>query len=483
MTTANTSTIGEQLAASPALTAAIDTIVAEVQAKSAHITDAKGPDADKVESYDALMHRAAQVRGKGLLYPYIGSGAGNGALVELLDGSVKWDMITGIGVHFFGHSEPGMVRAAVEGGFANTLKHGNLVSNFDAFEFGEVLLAEAAKGSRLKHAFVSTGGALANENALKVCMQKHESAPRVLAFADCFMGRTITMAQIGDSPGNRQGIPLSTLVDYMPFYDHVAAERMGAKRYIDMSVWHLTQYLDRYPNQHSCFIFELVQGEGGFNTATRDYFKALMDVCRDRNVAIWDDEIQSWGRTTEMFAYDMLDLGDYVDVFCVGKMSQACATLYTDEYNPKPGLLSGTFTGESATFRAGTCVIERLRDGNYYGESGLIAQHHAEFRKQVRALADKHPDWFPPVKGAFGKPGAEDIVGGVGGMMRFTPFAGAKDKIIKVCKESFHEGVILFWCGHDPYHVRMLPPLGVMKLEDWPRVFECIERALAKAAA
>ena len=48
MTTANTSTIGEQLAASPALTAAIDTIVAEVQAKSAHITDAKGPDRKSV---------------------------------------------------------------------------------------------------------------------------------------------------------------------------------------------------------------------------------------------------------------------------------------------------------------------------------------------------------------------------------------------------------------------------------------------------
>jgi hypothetical protein len=28
----------------------------------------------------------------------------------------------------------------------------------------------------------------------------------------------------------------------------------------------------------------------------------------------------------------------------------------------------------------------------------------------------------------------------------------------------------------------MLPPLGVFREQDWPAVFECIERGLAKAA-
>ena len=51
-------------------------------------------------------------------------------------------------------------------------------------------------------------------------------------------------------------------------------------------------------------------------------------------IAIWDDEIQTFGRTTSMFAYEALDLGDWVDVFCIGKMTQACATLYTEEFLP-----------------------------------------------------------------------------------------------------------------------------------------------------
>lgn len=471
-------TAGRQLAESPAIRGAIDTIVAEVRAKSALITDARGPVPELAQSYEEAMARAAAVRGRALLYPYISSGAGNGALVELMDGSVKWDMISGIGVHFFGHGEPDLVRAAVQAGIEDTLKHGNLQTSNAAFEFAETLLVEAQKNSRLKHCFVTTSGAMANENAIKVCYQKHApGATRVIAFQDCFMGRTVTMSQLGDSAAGRVGIPLSTQVDYMPFYNPVIAERMGETRFIDMSVDHLRQYIERYPGQHACFIFELVQGEGGFNVAPRDFHKALMEMCRAHNIAIWDDEIQSFGRTPRMFAYEHLDLGEYVDVLCVGKMTQTCATLYTEQYNPKPGLLSGTFTGATADFKVGQRVVEKLRDGKYYGEGGLIQQHHDAFRQHAQALIAKHPEWFPAT------PKVKDLVSGCGGMMRFTPFGGEKEKVIKACRACFDEHVLLFYCGHGPYHVRMLPPLGVMKLEDWPRVFACLEKGLARAAA
>jgi hypothetical protein len=40
----------------------------------------------------------------------------------------------------------------------------------------------------------------------------------------------------------------------------------------------------------------------------------------------------------------------------------------------------------------------------------------------------------------------------------------------------------MFYCGHGPYHTRMLPPLPAMKMEDWPRVFAILERAMARVA-
>ncbi len=469
--------VGQSMKDNPAIREAIETIVREVRSHSAQIVDVRGPMPGSGEAYKALMQRAADVRGRALLYPYVSSGVGNGALVELADGSVKWDMICGIGVHFFGHSDPELIAAAVEAGIDDTVKQGNLQSNFEAYEFAETLLAEARKHSRLKFCFPSTSGAMANENALKVCYQKHMPASRVMAFKDCFMGRSVTMAQIGDAAAYRVGVPLTVGVDYMPFWDQEAADRMGSKRFIDMAIEHAQMYVDRYPGQHACIIFELVQGEGGFNLAPRDYLKALMEFCKANGIAVWDDEIQTFGRLKRMFAYEMLDLGEYVDVLCVGKMTQACATLYTEAYNPKPGLLSGTFTGETVSFRVGQRIIERLRDGDFYGDDGRFARHHRLFTEQVRALASRHPEWFPkPV-------GAPDIVGGEGGMMRFTPFGGDKALLPKACKHIFDEGAVIFYCGHGPYHLRMLPPLPVFKEADWPRVFECVERGLAKTAA
>ncbi len=477
---------GEAFQRSPALAAAVDAIVAEVVAHSKQISDVRGPRSEDAKlAYESLLKRAADVRGRALLYPYLGSGLGNGALVELADGSVKWDMITGIGVHFLGHSDPAMIAATVRAGTSDIVNHGNLQSGFEVYQFGETLLRLAKRSSRLAHIYPSTSGAMANENALKVCFQKHAPASRVLAFQDCFMGRSVTMSQIGDAAGNRQGIPLSTLVDYVPFYSEVAAEQLGAgaagrARHIDQCVRQLVQYVERYPKQHACFIFELVQGEGGFNTAPRDFFKALMDVCKASGVAVWDDEIQTFGRTESMFTYEMLDLGQYVDVFCVGKMTQACATLYSAEYNPQPGLLSGTFVSGPAQFAAGNEVLNRLENGPWYGADGAFAKHWRLFAQHVNGLIAKHPAWFPATSPKYGK--LPPLVGGVGGMMKFTPFAGDKDRVNKACKLMFEEGVMSFIAGHGPYHVRMLPPLPVFNEKDWPRVFACIERGLARAA-
>ncbi len=503
-------TAGERLAASPAVRAAIDTILREIREASGRITDARAPMPGRRQAYEDLLARAAAVRGRPLIYPMIGSGLGNGPLVELADGSVKWDMICGIGVYFFGHSDADLAEQALLSALDDTLKHGNLQSHFEPYRFAEVLLEQARRNSRLRHAYLSTSGAMANENALKVCFQKKyldhlrslaggadikpevllaNATPsmRVLAFQDCFMGRSGVMAQIGDSHQGREGLPNGVFVDYLPFWDPAAAERLGSgaagkARFIDETLRQLERYVRRYPGGHACFIFELVQGEGGFNVGDRDFFKALMEACRAHRIAVWDDEIQTFGRLPRLFAYEHFELGEYVDVLCVGKMTQACATLWTEEFNPRTPLLSGTFTGEGVSFRVGRRVIERLADpsANWHGPNGAFARHHDLFRRHALALIRKHPQWFPPVEALGG--GGERLADGLGGMMRLTPFGGRKDRVQAACRACFDEGVILFHCGHGPYHLRLLPPLPAMKEEHWPRVFACLEKGLAKVA-
>jgi 4-aminobutyrate aminotransferase-like enzyme len=473
-TSAPTRPFTDAFAGNPAIEAAVASILAEVRKRQAAITGARPANAGQKETLDSWLARSAEVKGRPALYPYVGSGFGNGPLVELVDGSVKWDLINGIGVHMFGHSDPTMVEAALRGALADTCMQGNLQFNPDSIEFAELLVGEATKASKLKNCFVTNSGCMANEQALKICQQKTNAAPRVIAFQDCFMGRSTTMAQIGDGPAYRVGVPLNMQVDYMPFYDPDLGQRS-----IDMAVWHLKQYIHRYPKQHSCFVMELVQGEGGFNVAPREFFLPLMQLCRENGIPIWDDEVQTFGRTTTMFAYDQLGLGEFIDVLTLGKMSQACAVLYTQDMNPKPGLLSGTFQASTSAFAMGSAALRTLRDGGFYGADGKIAKLQKAWREHAEAFVKRHPDWFPPVRTSFGTPMTR-IVSGTGGMMRLTPFGGDKDRIMKLLHRLFANGVIAFYCGHEPYHLRLLPPIGVMKPEQFGPVFEIFEKSFSE---
>jgi 4-aminobutyrate aminotransferase-like enzyme len=464
---------------SEAVEDAIDTIVRELTEAQASIRGVRKPTAELAVTMKDHLDRRAAVIGKPALYPYFGSAIGNGTLVELVDGSVKYDMINGIGVHMFGHSDPDMVATAVRAALSDVVMQGNLQFNVDSLEFGELVVEQASRTSKLKHCFLTNSGCMANEAALKVVYQKHVAAPRVIAFKDCFMGRSTTMAQIGDGPAYRVGIPLNVLVDYMPFYDPDQGERS-----VEDACRHLQQYIDRYPGQHAAFIFELVQGEGGFNLAEKPFHEALMQLCKSNNIAVWIDEVQTFGRTEQMFHFEQMGLGSYADVVTFGKMSQICGCLFTEEYSPKPGLLSGTFIGSCVGLQVGKRALTRLRDEGHYGPQGKNAKLQQAFRQHAQKLVDKHPDWFLPIRDHGGKPRTKlGFYGGVGGMMRLTPFGGQKAKITKTLDAMFHEGVIAFYCGHDPYHIRFLPPVGVMKPEQFGEVFAIMETAMAKVAA
>jgi len=372
----------------------------------------------------------------------------------------------------FGHGDPDRIETALRAALSEVVMHGNLQFNAEVIDFAELIVTEASRASDLKYCFLTNSGTIANESALKVCTQKANGAPRVLAFADNFMGRSTTMSQIGDSAANRVGVPLNVQVDYMPFYDPEQGDRST-----EYALHQLEQYIKRYPSQHSCFVMELVQGEGGFNIAPPEFFVPLMEACKANNIAVWIDEIQTFGRTNEMFHFAQLDLGRFVDVVTIGKMSQVCACVYTEEYNPKAGLLSGTFVGSAVGLQVGRRSLERLRDGGYYGPNGKIAGLHRAFCEHAEALVTRHPEWFPSV------PQASGLYGGVGGMMRFTPFGGEKAKITNALRIMFDEGVIAFYCGHGPYHIRFLPPVGVMEPQQFDDVFKIVEISFAKAAS
>ena len=458
--------LAELLAADPRIAQAKALILAALAQHQQSLTGVRPADPKRKASYDDLIAQFSTARGGALYFPYLGSGIGRGPLVELADGSVKYDFITGIGVHYFGHSHPMLVAAAIDSAISDTIMQGNLQQNVPSVHVARSLIKHAnTGGTKLEHCFLCTSGAMANENALKIAMQKKSPASRVLAFENCFMGRTMALSQITDRPQYREGLPTVLNVDYVPYFDPARPAES-----ISESVRVLKRHLARYPGQHAVMPMELVVGEGGYLVGSREFFLAIIEVLKANKIAVYIDEVQTFGRLSTLFGFQAFGLDQHVDIVTIGKLSQICATLFTDEYKPRPGLISQTFTGSTASIAAAQVILDALTTGDFYGESGRIMQLHRYFASRLDAIAARHPGW---IRGPYG----------LGGMIAFTPFAGSADDAKKVVLALFDAGVLAFVAGSSPARVRFLMPMGVVKEEDIDAVATILESTMMKLSS
>jgi 4-aminobutyrate aminotransferase-like enzyme len=324
--------------------------------------------------------------------------------------------------------------------------------------------AACAVGAQLAHCFLTSSGAMANENALKLVFAHKAPADRLLAFEHGFAGRTLALASVTDNPAYRQGLPTTLKVDYVPFYD--AADPGGSH---DRTQRLAAHHLARYPTQYAGMVMELVQGESGYYPGSRPFFEALIDLLRKHGVAVIFDEIQTFGRTSELFAFQHFGLDPYADVVTVGKLSQVCATLFTDAFKPAPGLISQTFTASSTAIAAARVILHQLSTGDFYGPGGRILRLHDHFARQLQALSERYPGW---VNGPFG----------IGAMMALTPFDGKPEQARTLLQALFKNGVMAFVAGAAPTRIRFLMPLGVVSEANIDAVYQILETTLSEVA-
>jgi len=458
------SLIAQQLLSDPRVAQATELLAAAISEHSAKLT-ARGPDTERAQPYQKWLEVYAELRGNALFFPYLGSGAGQGALVELADGSIKYDMITGIGVHAMGHANPELVGELVPAVLADTVMQGNLQQNTESLLLSKHLVTLAnQKGAALDHCFLTSSGAMANENAFKILFQHKSGSSRILAFENAFAGRTHLTGQVTDRPKNRVGQPLTVPVDYIPFYDAARPEESTQE-----TLQTVENLVRRYPDAHCGFIMELVQGEGGYYSAPRDFFVPLCQRLRSLEVPVFFDEIQTFGRTHAPFAFQMLQLDEFADVVTIGKMSQICATFFRKELNPKPGLLSQTFTSSTTAIVAARWILRKMVEGDYYGPEGRIAEIHRRFVARFEAIHAQAPH---RINGPWG----------IGGMVAFTPLDGSPEAAKKVLHALYEAGVIAFVAGAGPARVRFLPPFLSLTDDEIESVCDIVERVLLSDA-
>ncbi|MDQ1437043.1 MAG: acetylornithine/N-succinyldiaminopimelate aminotransferase [Acidimicrobiaceae bacterium] len=222
---------------------------------------------------------------------------GQGTLLFDDEGGRYLDFLSGIAVCSLGHSHPAVAKAVCDQ--ANTLLHvSNLFGTLPQRDVATTLDRLLGGGGRV---FFSNSGAEANECAIKLARKwggygKHA----VVSAYGSFHGRTlVTLAATGQPTKHEPFQPMPEGFRHVAWDDVAALERA-----IDPSV--------------AAVLLEPVQGEGGVNPATPEYFQAVRRLCDERGLLFIVDEVQTGlGRTGKWFGFE--HLGVRPDVVTMAK--------------------------------------------------------------------------------------------------------------------------------------------------------------------
>lgn len=276
-----------------------------------------------------------------------------GAGAELWDdqGHRHLDFLSGLAVTSLGHAHPAVADALARQ--AQTLLH---VSNLFGTEPGDdvanaldTLLRHGNDDASRYQTFFCNSGAEANEAAIKLA-RKFGGRGRhtvVSAFAS-FHGRTLTTLHATGQPQKWEAFqPLPEGFRHVPWSDLDELESA-----LDATV--------------AAVLLEPVQGEGGVNPATVEYFQGVEALCAERGILFMVDEVQTGlGRTGEWFGFQHFGvqpdvvtmakaLGNGVPIgACVAKAEVAAAF--------EPGDHATTYGGQPLATAAARAVLAEMQ--------------------------------------------------------------------------------------------------------------------------
>ncbi len=255
------------------------------------------------------------------------------------NGTEYLDLYGGHAVISIGHSHPHYVKKLKEQvdkiGFYSNAVHNNLQQQL-AQKLGEV------SGYNDYQLFLCNSGAEANENALKLASFQTGKS-RVVAFQNGFHGRTSAAVAVTDN--DKINAPLNKQQDVT---------------FLPLNQLELVQ--NELKKEDVCaVIIEPIQGVGGLDEGTADFFKGLEVLCHEYGVVLILDEIQSgYGRTGKFFAHQYH--GITPDIISVAKgMGNGFpigGVLIAPHIKPSYGLLGTTFGGNHLACAAALSVLE-----------------------------------------------------------------------------------------------------------------------------
>ena len=349
---------------------------------------------------------------------------GKGSIVKDVNGKEYIDLGSGIGVTAFGFNDD-LWTAAVTQQLGKLQHVSNLYYTSPCARLAKLLCEKTG----MKKVFFSNSGAESNECAIKVARKysqekKGEEYYTIVTLVNSFHGRTLTtLAATGQDHFHKYFQPLTPGFVHVPANDIAALEAAVAEHKV------------------AGILMEAVQGEGGVNPLTVEFAKAAERLCKDNDIPLMMDEVQTGnGRTGKLYGY--MHFGIQPDIVSTAKGLGGGlpigATLLGEkvQYVLGPGDHGSTYGGNPVCCAGALSVLERL-DDNF-----------------LNAVRRKSGYVFSTL---YNAPGIESVTG-MGLMIGIKTVKPAKD-VVNACMER---GVL---CLTAKDKVRLLPALNIPMAE------------------
>jgi predicted acetylornithine/succinylornithine family transaminase len=350
---------------------------------------------------------------------------GKGSWLWDEQGKKYLDLFPGWGVSILGHCHPRIVKVLHEQ--AKNLIH---LPNNLFFSEQAVLAKEIVKNTFDSKVFFSNSGAEANEGAIKLSRlygkgTRHE----IIVMKDSFHGRTFgALSATGQAKYKEPFKPILETFREVEFNNVEQIKATVNPKTVGI-------------------LLELVQGEGGINPATRAYIDTILTLCRENDLLLMVDEVQTgMGRLGKLFAFELY--GITPDIMTISKGLGAGVPIGAIVVNKriadiiKPGMHASTFGGSPLVTRVSLEAFKIIKEEK-------LLQNVKKMGAYLKARLNKMRDKFSFIKEVRG----EGLMLGV----------ELECKTFPIFEEIFARGVIIN-STHDTV-LRIMPALNVTRKE------------------
>ncbi len=361
--------------------------------------------------------------------------SGKGVYVYDEQGTEYLDLYGGHAVISIGHAHPKYVAAVTEQvsklGF-----YSNAIQNPLQKELADKI--EALSGCKNYELFLCNSGAEANENALKLASFKTGKS-RVIAFRNGFHGRTSAAVAATDNKNIIAPINAQQKVTILDLNDIA-----GVKQELEKG-------------DVCAVIVEFIQGVGGLDQGTSDFFEQVYALCKKNDTMFIADEVQSgYGRSGKFFAFQHYNVTP--DIISIAKgMGNGFpigGILIHPDIEAKFGMLGTTFGGNHLACAAGLSVLNVIEEQKLIDNTNTMSEYFVQIAKTI-----------PQIKTIKGR-----------GLMLGLEF---DFEVGELRKQLIYKHHIFTGGAANKNLLRILPPLTVRK-EHITMFFEALIEALAE---